>query len=131
MSAALLVLVAVAAFAGGYLLYGRWIADRIGLRPDRPTPAHTLRDGVDYVPAKPQNLLGHHFSSIAGAAPIIGPITAAVFGWLPVYLWIVLGGVFMGAVHDFSALVVSVRHEGRSSARSSTTAWAAAPRRCS
>ena len=114
MSAAVLVVIAVVAFVGGYAVYGRWIAGRIGLRPDRPTPAHTLRDGVDYVPAKPQILLGHHFSSIAGAAPIIGPITAAVFGWLPVYLWIVLGGVFMGAVHDFSALVVSVRHDGRS-----------------
>jgi carbon starvation protein len=101
-------------FIGGYVVYGRYVARRIGLRPDRPTPAHTMHDGIDYVPAKPQILLGHHFSSIAGAAPIIGPITAAVFGWLPVYLWIVLGGVFMGAVHDFSALVASVRHHGRS-----------------
>ncbi len=114
MSAAILVLVALAAFLAGYFFYGGIVARRFGLDPERPTPAHTLRDGVDYVPARPQILLGHHFSSIAGAAPIIGPIIAAVFGWVPVFLWILLGGIFMGAVHDFSALVASVRHEGRS-----------------
>ncbi len=114
MSAAILVLIALGAFLAGYLLYGGFVARRVGLKPDRPTPAHTLRDGVDYVPAKPQILLGHHFSSIAGAAPIVGPIIAAVFGWVPVFLWILLGGILMGAVHDFSALVASVRHEGRS-----------------
>ncbi len=114
MSAAVLLVVALIFFIGGYAVYGRYVARRIGIRPDRPTPAHTMRDGIDYVPARPQILLGHHFSSIAGAAPIIGPITAAVFGWLPVYLWIVLGGVFMGMVHDFAALVASVRHQGRS-----------------
>ncbi len=114
MSAAILVLAALGAFLAGYLLYGGFVARRIGLEPERPTPAHTMRDGVDYVPAKPQILLGHHFSSIAGAAPIIGPIIAAVFGWVPVFLWILAGGIFMGAVHDFSALVASVRHQGRS-----------------
>jgi carbon starvation protein len=114
MSAAVLLVVSIFAFFGGYALYGRYVAGRMRLRPDRPTPAHTMTDGIDYVPAKPQILIGHHFSSIAGAAPIIGPITAAVFGWVPVYVWIVLGGVFMGAVHDFSALVASVRHQGRS-----------------
>lgn len=114
MSSVLLVLVAMAGLAGGYGFYGRFLARRLGIRPERPTPAHTMTDGVDYVPAKPQILLGHHFSSIAGAAPIIGPITAAVFGWLPVYLWILFGGIFMGAAHDLSALIVSVRHQGRS-----------------
>ena len=114
MSATVLVLVALGAFLGGYVFYGGFVARRVGLKPERPTPAHTLRDGVDYVPAKPQILLGHHFSSIAGAAPIVGPIIAAVFGWVPVFLWILFGGIFMGAVHDFSALVASVRHEGRS-----------------
>ncbi len=114
MSAAILVFIALGAFLAGYLLYGGFVARRVGLEPGRPTPAHTLRDGVDYVPARPQILLGHHFSSIAGAAPIVGPIIAAVFGWVPVFLWILLGGILMGAVHDFSALVASVRHEGRS-----------------
>lgn len=114
MTAIVLIVPAIILFVGGYVLYGRFVARRLGIRPERPTPAHTLRDGVDYLPTKPQILIGHHFSSIAGAAPIIGPITAAVFGWGPVYLWILLGGVLMGAVHDFSALVASVRHQGRS-----------------
>ncbi len=73
-----------------------------------------MNDGIDYVPAKAPVLLGHHFASIAGAAPIIGPIVAAAFGWVPVMLWILVGGVFMGAVHDFTSLIASVRHEGRS-----------------
>ena len=114
MNAALLILVALVVFAAGYVLYGGFLARRLGIRPDRPTPAHTMTDGVDYIPARPQVLMGHHFSSIAGAAPIIGPIVAATWGWLPVYLWILVGGLFMGAVHDLSALVVSVRHHGRS-----------------
>ena len=114
MSGAPLVIGALAAFIAGYLVYGRYIAGLVGLKPERPTPAHTLNDGIDYVPAKPQILLGHHFSSIAGAAPIIGPITAAVFGWVPVYLWILFGGIFLGSVHDFTALVASIRHQGRS-----------------
>lgn len=114
MNAIVLIVPAILLFVGGYVFYGRFVARRLGIQPERPTPAHTLRDGVDYMPTKPQILLGHHFSSIAGAAPIIGPITAAVFGWGPVYLWILLGGVLMGAVHDFSALVASVRHQGRS-----------------
>lgn len=97
----------------GYRFYGRFVEKRLGVDPERKTPAHTMRDGVDYVPAKAPVLLGHHFASIAGASPIIGPITAAVFGWVPVVLWIVVGGIFMGAVHDMSSLVISLRHQGR------------------
>ena len=101
-------------FIIGYFLYGGYIARKLGIDRKRPTPAHTLRDGVDYEPARRSIVLGHHFASIAGAAPIIGPVTAAVFGWLPVLLWIAMGGLFMGAVHDFSSLVASVRHQGKS-----------------
>ncbi len=114
MSAVVLLVLGIAAFIAAYALYGAFLARQLGVDPDRETPAHTLRDGVDYVPAKPAVLLGHHFASIAGAAPIIGPVTAAVFGWLPVYVWIVLGGIFLGAAHDFMALVASIRHEGKS-----------------
>ena len=80
----------------------------------KPTPAHTMQDGVDYVPAKAPVLLGHHFSSIAGAGPINGPIQAAFFGWLPCLLWIIIGGIFFGAVHDYGALFASIRHKGAS-----------------
>jgi carbon starvation protein len=110
----LLLAVSVILFLGGYLFYGRFLARKFQLDNKRETPAHTLKDGVDYVPAKAPVLLGHHFASIAGAAPIIGPITAAAFGWGPVYLWIVVAGIFMGAVHDFSTLVASVRHKAQS-----------------
>ncbi|MFW5769962.1 MAG: carbon starvation protein A, partial [Spirochaetota bacterium] len=114
MNSVTLILLAVAAFIAAYIFYGKFIAIKLGIDPSRKTPAHTMHDGVDYVPARAPVLLGHHFASIAGAAPIIGPIVAAVFGWIPVAIWILIGGIFMGAVHDFSALVASVRHEGRS-----------------
>lgn len=114
MNAIWLVVIAVIAFLLGYRFYGSFVARRLGVDPSRKTPAHTQTDGIDYVPAKAPVLLGHHFASIAGAAPIIGPVTAAVFGWVPVILWILIGGIFMGAVHDFSSLVASVRHQGRS-----------------
>lgn len=109
-----LLIVSVVLFFAGYLFYGRYLARKFNLDSSRKTPAHTMTDGVDYVPAKPAVLLGHHFASIAGAAPIIGPITAAVFGWVPVFLWIIIGGIFMGAVHDLSALIASVRHKAQS-----------------
>ncbi len=109
-----LIIVASVTFLIAYAIYGKFIAKGLGIDSSIKTPAHTMTDGVDYVPAKAPVLLGHHFASIAGAAPIIGPIVAAVFGWIPVMLWILIGGVFMGAVHDFSSLVASVRHEGRS-----------------
>jgi carbon starvation protein len=101
-------------FALGYRFYGKFISNSIGVDPEKETPAHSMKDGVDYVPAKTPVLLGHHFASIAGAAAIIGPITAAVYGWVPVFLWVIIGGVFLGAVHDFSSLIASVRHQGRS-----------------
>ncbi|GAB6153389.1 carbon starvation protein A [Desulfosporosinus burensis] len=114
MNSLVLIVIAIIAFIVAYLTYGKWLADKFGLDPARPTPAHTMEDGVDYVPAKAPVLLGHHFASIAGAAPIVGPITAATFGWIPAYLWIVFGGIFFGAVHDFGSIVASVRHKGKS-----------------
>jgi len=114
MSAALILIIAVSFFILGYIFYGRYLSRILGLDAKNKTPAHTMRDGIDYVPAKWPVLLGHHFASIAGAAPIIGPITAAVFGWVPVFLWLIFGNVFMGAVHDFTSLVASIRHKGRS-----------------
>ena len=114
MSALILMAVALIAFFVAYKTYGSFLAKKFGLDDSNPTPAHTMSDGVDYVPAKAPVLLGHHFASIAGAAPIIGPIAAAVFGWIPAFLWIVLGGIFFGAVHDFSAIVASIRHKGKS-----------------
>lgn len=114
MSAIVIMLAGFAALFIAYLTYGSWLAKKWGIDPKRPTPAHTMEDGVDYVPAKAPVLLGHHFASIAGAGPINGPIQAAVFGWLPVLLWIVIGGIFFGAVHDFSSLFASARHGGKS-----------------
>lgn len=114
MNALPLVILSAVLFLVAYLTYGRFIARKLGIDPKRPTPAHEMRDGVDYVPAKAPVLLGHHFASIAGAGPIVGPIFAAAFGWLPVLLWILIGTIFIGAVHDFSALVASIRHQGRS-----------------
>lgn len=107
----------VAALLLGYIFYGRWLSRQWGVgENDQPTPAHTMEDGVDYVPAKAPILMGHHFSSIAGSSPITGPINAVAygFGWLACALWVVLGGIFFGGAHDFGALVASVRHGGRS-----------------
>ncbi len=114
MSSLVILLIALVVFIGAYFTYGSYLAKSWGLDANRPTPAHTMTDGVDYVPAKAPVLLGHHFASIAGAGPINGPIQASVFGWLPVLLWIIVGGVFFGAVHDFAALFASVRHDGKS-----------------
>jgi carbon starvation protein len=113
-SAALLLVLALVTLTVAYFVYGGRVARWLGVDPARPTPAHRLSDGVDYVPAPRAVLLGHHFASIAGAAPIIGPVTALAFGWGPVYLWILVGGIFLGAVHDFSSLMASVRHDGKS-----------------
>ena len=102
-------------FGAGYLGYGRILAKRFGLDDRTPTPACRVNDGVDFVPAKASFLLGQHFSAIAAAGPIVGPILAGLaYGWLPTLAWIVLGAIFIGAVHDFSSLVGSVRHDGRS-----------------
>ena len=114
MNGIFLLLGATALFAVAYFLYGRLIERVLGVDPARATPAHTRGDGVDYVPAHPAVLFGHHFASIAGAGPIVGPIAAAYFGWGAVVLWVVLGCIFIGAVHDMVSLYLSVRHEGRS-----------------
>lgn len=101
-------------FLIAYLTYGSRLAKQWGVDPSRKTPAETEKDGIDYLPTRPAVLLGHHFSSIAGAGPIVGPITAAVFGWVPVTLWIIVGSIFFGGVHDYGSLVASLRHKGQS-----------------
>ncbi|CEN24770.1 carbon starvation CstA family protein [Paraclostridium sordellii] len=98
----------------GYVCYGGYLAKRWGVDDNIKTPAHTKYDGVDYVPAKSPVLLGHHFASIAGAGPIVGPIQAAVFGWIPVALWVLIGSIFFGGVQDFGSLFASIRHDGKS-----------------
>lgn len=109
-----MIIIAVVVLGGAYLLYGKWLAKKWGVDPKRKTPAYELRDGVDYEPAKRSVVFGHQFASIAGAGPINGPIQAAVFGWVPVLLWVLIGGVFFGAVQDFVAMFASVRNKGRS-----------------
>ena len=115
MNTLVLLLISIAVLFCGYVFYGGWVARQWGVNEGKhPTPAHTMEDGVDYVPAKAPILMGHHFSSIAGAGPITGPIGAAMFGWLPVTLWVLIGGIFFGGVHDFGALFASIRHQGKS-----------------
>ena len=116
MSSIILVLFGLGIFFLGYKFYSHFIESRIyGISdPDLVTPAHEFEDGIDFLPTKRHILFGHHFTSIAGAAPIIGPCVAAYWGWLPALVWVVLGTVFMGAVHDFGALVVSIKEKGRS-----------------
>ena len=114
MNAALFLIIGCAVLVVGYIFYGGWLAKKWGVDNSRPTPAHTMEDGKDYCPAKAPVLMGHHFSSIAGAGPINGPIQAAVFGWVPVMLWVLIGGIFFGGVHDFGSLFASLRNKGRS-----------------
>ncbi|MDD2481933.1 MAG: carbon starvation protein A [Lutispora sp.] len=114
MNSLVLLIVGVALFFIAYVTYGGFLAKSWGIDPTKKTPANTLRDDVDYCPTNPSVLLGHHFSSIAGAGPITGPILAAAFGWIPVYLWIVIGSIFFGGVHDWGSLFASVRHGGKS-----------------
>ncbi len=115
MNALLLLIISIAVLVIGYIFYGGWLAKEWGVgEGNLETPAHTMEDGIDYVPAKAPVLMGHHFSSIAGAGPITGPINAAMFGWLPISLWILIGGIFFGGVHDFGALFASIRHKGQS-----------------
>jgi len=107
--------ISVALFVAAYLVYGKFLEKHFDVDDSQPTPSHADYDGIDRVPAHKAVLLGHHFSSIAGAGPVVGPIiAAAAFGWLPVLLWVVLGTIFIGGVHDFSALMASVRHKARS-----------------
>jgi carbon starvation protein len=114
-NAALITLVALVIFAFGYFVYSKHLARYVfELSDDEPVPAIELEDGIDYVPTPKHVLFGHHYASIAGAAPIIGPAVAIVYGWLPALAWIVFGVVFMGGMHDFATLVLSVRHKGAS-----------------
>ncbi|MBD3672949.1 MAG: carbon starvation protein A, partial [Planctomycetaceae bacterium] len=110
-------LIAVGAFVGylvAYHTYGRWLSQKIfNLDPNAEVPSHQLRDNIDYVPTKKEVIFGHHFTSIAGTGPIVGPAIAVFWGWLPALLWVLLGSIFIGAVHDFGALVVSLRNRGQ------------------
>ena len=117
MNGIVLLIISVAILVIGYIFYGRYLCKKWGVgENDQPTPAHAMEDGIDYVPAPAPVLMGHHFSSIAGAGPITGPISAAAagFGWGACALWIIIGGIFFGGVHDFGALFASVRHGGKS-----------------
>lgn len=115
MSLLLIVFLAAASLAVGYVTYGRFLSRLLGLEPDRPTPAVEMRDGVDYEPISPKFLIGQHFSAISAAGPIVGPILAGImFGWVPALLWIILGSIFIGGVHDITALAASLRHKARS-----------------
>ena len=115
MNSIYLAIIGLAIFYLGYKYYSSYIAKNIyALDEDLITPAHQLQDNIDYVPTKKHILFGHHYTSIAGAAPIIGPCIAAYWGWLPALAWVLLGTVFMGAVHDFGALVLSLKEKGRS-----------------
>ncbi len=115
MNAALLAALVFACFAVGYRWYSSFLARTVfALRDEEPVPARELEDGVDYVPTPKHVLWGHHYTSIAGAAPIVGPALAVIWGWLPALLWVTVGTVLMGAVHDFAALVISLRHRGSS-----------------
>lgn len=114
MNGAVMLIVAIVLFFAAYVLYGGWLTKKWGIDPAKPTPAHTMRDDVDYCPADAKVILGHHFSSIAGAGPITGPIQAIIFGWLPVLLWIIIGSIFIGGVHDYGSIFASLRHEGKS-----------------
>lgn len=114
MNGLVIVLIAIVALGAAYLLYGRWLARKWGIDPTAETPAVKYEDGQDFVPSSKFTVFSHQFSSIAGAAPVVGPITACVFGWVPAFLWILVGGIFFGAVQDFGALYASVKNEGKS-----------------
>lgn len=113
MNGILMMVISIVVLAGAYLIYGRYLVKKWGIDEKAKTPAYELEDGVDYVPADTNVVFGHQFASIAGAAPINGPIQASIFGWLPVLLWILIGGVFFGAVQDFTAMYASVKNKGR------------------
>ena len=114
MNGLVIVLIGIVVLSAGYLLYGRWLAKKWGIDPKAKTPAYTHEDGQDYVPSSKFTVFSHQFSSIAGAGPVTGPILASVFGWVPVLLWLIIGGLFFGAVQDFGALYASVKNEGKS-----------------
>ena len=110
-------LIAVGSFVGfivAYHTYGKWLSKKIfGLDPEAEVPSKQLRDDIDFIPTKKEVIFGHHFTSIAGTGPIVGPAIAVFWGWLPALLWVIFGSIFIGAVHDFGALVVSLRNRGQ------------------
>jgi len=114
MSLSLLLLISAAVLLLAYRIYGKYVYNKFGLSDSRKAPSHTHRDGIDYEPSKPIVVLGHHFASIAGAGPIVGPIIAVTFGWIPAVIWILVGGIFFGAVHDLGSMAASLRTEGKS-----------------
>src|SRR5690606_38281272 len=115
MNSLVLAVIGVAMVLAGYVLYSKYLASRVyKLDPVRTTPAHAMQDGVDYVPTNKYVLWGHHFTSVAGAAPIVGPAVAVIWGWLPAFLWVTLGTVFFAGMHDLGALWASVRNRGQS-----------------
>lgn len=113
MNGLLMIIIAIVVLLAAYLIYGRFLAKTWGIDPKAKTPAYELEDGVDYVPADTNVVFGHQFASIAGAGPINGPIQAAIFGWVPVLLWVLVGGIFFGAVQDFASMYASVKNKGR------------------
>ncbi len=115
MTSTIAVLACFAVYFAGYMFYSRFLAQQVfALRPDAVTPAHSMEDGIDYVPTQPLVLFGHHYASITGLSPMLGPAIAVVWGWLPAMLWVVFGSILVGCVHDFGALVISVRAKGLS-----------------
>jgi len=115
MNALTVALITLAGYIIAYRLYARYFSARVlSLQPERKTPAHEFEDGIDFVPTRPVILFGHHFASIAGLGPILGPAIAVIWGWLPAVLWIFFGSIFIGAIHDLSALFISMRNRGRS-----------------
>ena len=114
MNTLVIVLLAAVILFAAYVLYGRWLANKWGIDVKAKTPAVQKNDGKDYVPTNGWTVFSHQFSSIAGAGPVTGAIQAAAFGWVPVLLWVLLGGIFFGAVTDFGALYASVKNEGKS-----------------
>ncbi|MHC4985263.1 MAG: carbon starvation CstA family protein, partial [Planctomycetota bacterium] len=114
MDALWIVLITFVGYLVAYHTYGRYLARRVfGLRRDAPVPSETLKDGIDYVPTRRTVLFGHHYTSIAGTGPIVGPAIGVIWGWVPALIWVFVGSIVMGAVHDFGSLVVSLRHEGK------------------
>lgn len=114
MSLIALLVVSAIILITAYFTYGKYVYKKFGLDDSRKAPSHTYSDGIDYVPSKPIVVLGHHFASIAGAGPIVGPIIAITFGWIPAVIWILVGGIFFGAVHDLGSMAASLRNQGKS-----------------
>jgi carbon starvation protein len=114
MSLSFLLIISAVILLLAYRFYGKYVYKKFGLNDDHPAPSHTHRDGIDYEPSKPIVVLGHHFASIAGAGPIVGPIIAVTFGWIPAVIWILVGGIFFGAVHDLGSMAASLKSDGKS-----------------